>query len=113
LKPPYWLLTFLIVFISCDKAKNQNTIIVAHQGVDTLFTMKVIGSDEGGWGYEIYRNNKRLINQTTIPAVGGNKKFVSYEQANKVGDLVLKKLSKRDGLPTIFIKELDSLKISY
>lgn len=115
MKRSYRLLINLLLLVSlatCGKKHRQDSEII-NQGIDTLYKLKVIGSNNDGWGYEIHKQHKLFIYQPTIPAVGENKKFISYDEASKVGGLVLKKLSARDGLPTISIEELDSLKISY
>lgn len=115
MKRSYRLIINLLLLASlsaCDKKSRQDSI-VANPGIDTLFTMKVIGSDKEGWGYEIYKGKKAFIRQSIIPAIGGRKKFISEEEARSIGELVLKKLSKSDGMPAISIEELDSLKISY
>ena len=64
-----------------------------------------------GWGYQILVNKKIYLNQRIIPVVQGNKEFVSEEQALKVANLVLNKLKKGSGFPSVTIKELDSLGI--
>ena len=64
-----------------------------------------------GWGYEIYVGKKVFITQRNIPAIIGNKQFVSEEQAKKVADLVIIKLKKKQSPPSVSTKELDSLGI--
>ena len=67
-----------------------------------------------GWGYDVYKNNKIFIHQEMIPAIEGTKTFVSKEEAERVGELVLTKmkLGKGGGLPQVKVAELDSLKIT-
>ena len=64
-----------------------------------------------GWGYEVYVGKKVFITQRNIPAITGNKQFVSEEQAKKVADLVIIKLKKKQSPPSVSTKELDSLGI--
>ena len=64
-----------------------------------------------GWGYEILVNKKLYITQRMIPAIPGKKVFTTQAQAMLVANLVVRKLQKRDGLPMITPKELDSLGI--
>lgn len=47
-----------------------------------------------GWGYEIDVDGKPYIKQETIPAIAGNKKFTSKEDAAITGNIVMKKLLK-------------------
>lgn len=75
-----------------------------------LVTIKTVHTS-AGWGYEVYRNDTLSIVQHTIPAIGGNKGFVSEEQAKAVANLALQKL-KAGHFPTIEIRELDSIGIT-
>lgn len=106
-------LSLLAVLIACNRKDRLEINTFTDHNLDTVYTIKVIGNDKKGWGYEIYKSNRLFIDQPTIPAVGKNRKFISYDQALKVGELVMIKLYTQDKLPTIFIEELDSLKISY
>ena len=63
-----------------------------------------------GWGYDILTNNKLYIHQEIIPAADGKKGFVSKDQAELIGNLVLNKL-KKNQLPNISLHELDSCRI--
>lgn len=64
-----------------------------------------------GWGYNIYRNKKLFIHQPHIPAISGNKGFVSKTDADKIAQLVISKIHKNIIPPDISLHELDSLKI--
>jgi len=113
LKIPYSFLLLLVSLSSCGNRDHQSNNTVTNQVLDTLYTMKVIGSDNDGWSYQIYKSGKLYINQSIIPAIGGRQKFHSEDDARNVAELVIRKLSDGEGLPTVFIKELDSLKIVY
>ena len=63
-----------------------------------------------GWGYDIYLNDSSGIHQQEIPGLTGRKGFDKEEDAKKIGDLVLDKI-KNKKLPSVTLKELDSLKI--
>ena len=65
-----------------------------------------------GWGYDIYVKNIKTIHQPIIPAIPGNKPFKTESEANKIGMLALSKMKRTGNLPTLFIKELDSLGIT-
>lgn len=71
------------------------------------------GEGPEGYGFDIYQNGKVLIHQNAIPAIQGNKAFVSEAEAKAVGSLMLYKISNGIMPPTVDIKELDSLKIRY
>ncbi len=76
----------------------------------TDYSVKSIQT-ENGWGYQIFKGKKLLINQPTIPAVQGNKSFSSELDAIKVGDLVVNKLLQNQFPPTVSSEELISLGI--
>jgi hypothetical protein len=65
-----------------------------------------------GWGYNILIKGKIYIHQEFVPAISGNQKFKSEDDARKIANLVAKKMGKGK-LPSIFPKELDSLHIQY
>lgn len=65
-----------------------------------------------GWGYDIYVDGKLNIHQPILPGVPGNQSFQSEESAKKVGMFALNKIKQTGGLPTITIKELDSLGVT-
>jgi hypothetical protein len=64
----------------------------------------------GGWGYDIYKNDSIYIHQMSIPALEGATHFKSESDAKKVAILVIEKI-KYHQFPTITLEELDSLKI--
>lgn len=76
----------------------------------TDYSVKSIQT-ENGWGYQIFKGTKLLINQPTIPAVQGNKSFSSELDAIKVGELVVNKLLQNQFPPTVSSEELISLGI--
>lgn len=86
-----------VIFFSCQP-----------KHVARLETIEV----NGGWGYQIKVDNQVYINQPYIPGLAGQKQFKTESDAEKTGQLVLKKM--RDGrVPGISLHELDSLHITY
>lgn len=107
-------IVYLIIPLGCTEQNNQAETSSATQSPKTTaadaskITVKAIKVN-GGWGYEIYQGEKRLIHQPFLPAKEGNRTLSSKSQALKVGDFAASKI--RQGLfpPTINIRELDSL----
>ncbi len=97
----YWKLLFCsILFLnSCQKKNNSN------------FDIKITRQDSG-YGYQIIKNRKVVINQPYIPAIQGEQPFKDSIQARKTADLAVKKMGKLS-LPRISAQELDSMKIEY
>ena len=77
--------------------------------IDTTF--RIIPASENTYGYEILIESKILIRQLNIPGRAGTKGFKKRTDAEKVAQLVLRKLSKGLMPPTIDDKELRELKI--
>ena len=68
---------------------------------------------DNGWGYEIYKGSKLVINQKNIPAVQGNQSFKTETDAIKVGEFVVTKLLQNQFPPTLSLEELTSLGIEF
>ncbi len=64
---------------------------------------------DGGWGYDVFVGGKRFIHQPNIPAIEGNIPFNNEADANKVAELVAKKIGMNIIPPTVSYQELDSL----
>ncbi|MBU2929413.1 DUF4907 domain-containing protein [Winogradskyella psychrotolerans] len=75
------------------------------------FSLQVIEQDSS-WIYEVYNEGSLFIRQEYIPAVKGRQGFTSKEDAEKIGNLVIRKLSE-DKMPVISIMDLNAYAISY
>jgi hypothetical protein len=63
-----------------------------------------------GWGYNVLAGERIYIKQEFIPAVPGKQGFSSADEALRVGNLVIERISS--GLqPTITVRDLDSMGI--
>jgi hypothetical protein len=60
------------------------------------------------WGYEILINGKTYIHQEFIPALEGEKRFNTREDALKVGQSVLKKIRKKQS-PALSREEVSNI----
>lgn len=98
----YFIFVFAILFFIYNKINQPKNILEAR----AFHTSQ-------GWGYEILHNKKVYIHQQIIPAIQGQKYFVSKEEAEKVAALLIKKMQeKTTNFPEITIEEIDSLKIT-
>jgi hypothetical protein len=113
------LLSSLYIVVSCGEEKSSNTDLEKeHPTVSTPvnpesidYQVKTLFSEEQGWGYQILKNGKPLINQPNIPAVQGNKGFSTKEKAEKTGQFVISKIYKGQFPPMVTTQELDSLNV--
>ncbi len=80
--------------------------------VKTFEIKDTVSGKSLGWGYDIYVDGKRNIHQPILPGVAGNKHFSSEEHATITGTFAVNKMKQTGGLPTITIKELDSLGVT-
>jgi hypothetical protein len=82
----------------------------AHEGKLYIHTVTFKTAD--GWGYNIMTDDRVYIKQEYIPAIVGKHSFKSEEDAAKVGNLVVNRISSNQQ-PTITIKDLSDLGIRY
>jgi hypothetical protein len=64
-----------------------------------------------GWGYDVLVNDSLFIHQQQMPAVEGNRGFSTQKDAEKVAELVIARMKSKK-LPTILLRDLDSLGIA-
>ncbi|UCJ05549.1 DUF4907 domain-containing protein [Chitinophaga pendula] len=64
-----------------------------------------------GWGYRVYVNDRRFINQDQVPALSGKHVFANRDEAMRVGNLVVEKIRHQE-LPYVTIAELQALQVS-
>ena len=95
--------------IKTDASSLKQSFIYFFNGTDT--TYKIVSGANNTYGYEIVIKNKVLIRQLTIPGKPGTMGFKTEADAEKVAQLVLRKLSKGLMPPTVDEKELIKLKI--
>lgn len=97
--------TLLAISYSCNK-KEKPTKVNKYDGAILKYEVVKIDS---GWAYKIYKNKKVFINQPFIPAVRGTHYFKTKKDAELTAQLVIDKMSKKNGLPSVTIEELDSI----
>ena len=74
-------------------------------------TYIIIPAEKNTFGYDILSNNQKLIHQLSIPGMTGNKGSATKQDAEKVANLVMNKVSHNIMSPTIEKRKLDSLKV--
>ena len=73
------------------------------------FSYQIIPSESDTYGYDIYKDGKLIIHQSSIPALPGNKGFKTKATAEAVAEAVIEKISKGEMPPTISTDELKEL----
>lgn len=112
------------LLFSCDHTKPSNDTSsvppppppppppVVHEYRYEVFQVVDSTGAGHGVGYDIYDHSKKLIHQTTIPGEQGIEGFANEAEASKVAELVVSKLEKAEGFPTISRDELTALGIT-
>lgn len=88
----------------------------SYDDVEKMFDTTVSGMSlhletmpvEGGWGYIIAVNGRKMIAQDVIPVLEGNYQFKTSGDAFKIGQTAVRKMARQSGLPTLFIEDLIS-----
>lgn len=70
------------------------------------FHLTTYQKDSGQWAYRVYKKDRMLIDQNTIPGFDGETGFSSKEQASEIGNLVIDKLNQGIFPPTVTKEEL-------
>lgn len=102
-------LTISILSILLLYVLNSN--IDSNEVKETSFSLQVKEKDSF-WIYEIYNNNHLFISQEYIPAVQGKQVFKTKEDAEKIGKLVVSKLST-NRVPVINTDDLNTNNIYF
>lgn len=98
--------TLTILFLYFKNTNNQST-----ESSQSAYKLQVIEIDSS-WIYEIYKNDTMFIRQEYIPSIKGKQSFKTREDAEKIGKLVVDKLSK-NVLPVITKNDLQNNNINF
>lgn len=117
----------LIVFLSCnsaserysDQAASTSSLNARDRGENSkvgsssknILTYKIIASEEGTFGYNIYNKDKIFIHQPHRPGLPGTKGFRERAEAEQVAQLVIRKIQAGEILPAITMEEMKQLGI--
>jgi len=88
-----------------------STISAQEQTKPVDLTYKVIVAEGGGYGYDIYKDGRKLIHQPNIPGQPGMAGFKKKEDSRRVAELVIKKIKNKEMPPSITTEELRQLKV--
>ncbi|MFD2541446.1 DUF4907 domain-containing protein [Lacinutrix gracilariae] len=91
--------------------QSVNNAVDNVKETNTAYSLKLI-EKENSWIYEVYNQEQLYIRQEYIPAVKGKQVFKTKEDAEKVGQVVINKLSNKT-LPVITVAELTTNNISF
>jgi hypothetical protein len=117
---------FVIASLSCNQQKQEETKTVlpadavakqqsdAAKKHDSVYVELKMIKTNFGYGYEIYKNHQPFIKQDFIPAIEGRKGFVSEEEAQRLANYIIKKMTEgKMQFPSVTLAEIDSLHITH
>lgn len=123
--PSLCLIFLFLTTVSCKNAPNTDSSRHNREGSQTpntpvetsignvktskMLTFQVIDAPNKTFGYDISVDDKKLIRQTSIPAVPGIEGFKTAAQAEKVALFLIEKMKKSDVLPAVSPDELKQL----
>ena len=108
---PLAILIMVLPMVSSFGPRAVESAFTASSIVTDRFTYTIIPLSGNSYGYEIYDGGKRLIRQSSIPTLPGNRGFANTSDAEKVAELVILKLKRGEWPPRITKQELVDLKI--
>jgi hypothetical protein len=82
----------------------------ASQFAHTKLTYKITAAPNNTFGYDILADDRLMIRQASVPAMPGNEGFKTKAGAEKVAQLVIKKIQKGEMPPTVEIEEMKKIK---
>ena len=100
---------FLKTTVSADQAADTVAGNQKNPYANAELTIKIIPSTNHTFGYDILLYGRPLVHQPSIPGLPGNDGFTTKEKAQKVAELVLKKIRNNEMPPSVTIDELNSL----
>jgi hypothetical protein len=92
--PPLITTVLLLVADNIHAQKNSASRQTL-KNTDTSFTYKIFKTQDDRYGYDIYRHDKLLIHQASIPTMPGDRGFATTKDASKVAELVIEKLKAK------------------
>lgn len=108
---PLAILIMVLPMVSSFGMRAVESAFITNSIVTDRFTYTIIPLSGNSYGYEIYDGGKRLIRQSSIPTLPGNRGFANTSDAEKVAALVILKLKRGEWPPRITKQELVDLKI--
>ncbi len=113
----FLMLTLMVVFYasngqsSTDHDSRLNDSLQDQTQKDIIYSYTIMQSVNNTWCYDIFKEGKRFIHQTSIPGLPGNEGFKNKSDAERVAQLVIDKLKKGEMPPSVTTDELKKMKI--
>lgn len=76
---------------------------------NAILTYKIISAPNNTWCYDIFKDGSMCIHQNSIPGMPGINGFTTKEKAEKVAQLVVKKIQNGEMPPTVSQEEMKAV----
>lgn len=93
-----------------DEHKKELAFPKASQFSNTKLGYTITAAPNKTYGYDISADGRLMIRQSSIPPMPGNEGFKTKVAAEKVAQLVIKKIKQGEMPPTVTIEEMKKLK---
>ena len=107
------LFCLLSVFTGPSICAGEAAAAAAKQQVNPYaeadLTIRIISSVNNTFGYDILLQGRPFVHQPSVPALPGNEGFKTRERAQRVAELVVKKIKGGEIPPTVSVEELNSM----
>jgi hypothetical protein len=115
-KPKATLFLFLLFLASLTSLAQPKEVPEPHTQfpvvaafANSKINFKIIDAVNKTFGYDILADERLLIHQPSVPGMPGNEGFKTSQSAQKVAELVIKKITKGEMPPTISKEEMQKL----
>jgi hypothetical protein len=106
----YFMITCLFFFAINVFALDDS--FAYNQPVPKNYSYKLVEKENKSWGYQIFRDEKLILDQPHIPGISGKKGFINSTEAAVVAKKVISKMKKGIFPPTITEEDLQKMKIT-
>ena len=99
-----------IIGLGCTCLMLIAVVYLVYTGYENPYRLEVIQFDNSGYGYKIREGKRTIIVQPFIPVIAGKKGFKTEQEAQRVGQLVLKRITAGENF-SITRKDLERLNV--
>ena len=101
----------VLILLEVKEIDNQKTpeFPSSESFKNAKLTYKIIPAPNNTWCYDIFKDGSMCIHQNSIPGVAGINGFTTKEKAEKVAQLVVKKIQNVEMPPTVSQEEMKAV----
>ena len=110
-----FLIALGLSVVSCSDTETTEEPVVEsknnqeQEAPKSKYSYRVFHTPETGWGYQVFRGSKIIINQAHVPAVPGVKGFETRQQAEIAVKYIMEFVEAGNERPSVNPEDLDSI----